>query len=113
MNEFHSEKSKFVQNKQITHLLTVKAIDCVKESPKWMNRRAKANMRAKANARAGTRNVAVGARENLTPLAAGSGSTPHCEASTQECEERHVLTFVSTLRRYIDTLITDSFIRTS
>ena len=74
MNEFHSEKSKFVQNKQITHLLTVKAIDCVKESLKWMNRRAKANtraeanMRAKANARAGTRNVAVGARENLTPL---------------------------------------------
>jgi hypothetical protein len=119
MNEFHSEKSKVVQNEQITHLLTVKAIDCVKESLKWMNRRAKANtraeanMRAKANARAGTRNVAVGARENLTPLAAGSGSTPHCEASTQECEERHVLTFVSTLRRYIDTLITDSFIRTS
>jgi hypothetical protein len=32
---------------------------------------------------------------------------------TQECEERHVLTFVSTLRRYIDNLITDSFTRTS
>jgi hypothetical protein len=31
----------------------------------------------------------------------------------EEGEERHVLTFVSTLYRYIDNLITDSFIRTS
>ena len=55
--------------------------------------RAEASMRAKANA--------------------GSGNTPHCEANMRECEERHVLTFVSTIRRYIDNLITNSFIRTS
>ena len=55
-----------------THLLTARAIDDVKESKMSMsthaeaNTRAEANMRAKANARAGARNVAVGAREDLT-----------------------------------------------
>ena len=37
-------------------------------------------------------------------------ASSHCK---QEGDERHVLTFVSTICRYIDNLITDSFIRTS